>query len=61
MAYETKVILTILSERIAHSKNVKEAYNCVVRAANAEGMKLPNYDEYHKMIQEESENGEESK
>ena len=53
MAYETKVILTSLAERIAKAKTVKEAYGAVRRAANVEGMQLPPYDEFVKEMDKE--------
>ena len=46
MAYETKVILTLLADRIANAKTVEEAYNVIVRAASVEGLKLPSYKEF---------------
>jgi len=49
MAYETKVILTLLAQNIAKAKSVKEAYSIVTRAANVEGRILPDYDQ---MVQE---------
>ena len=49
IAHETKVILTVLSERIAQAKTVKEAYNAVRRAASVEGLKLP---PLHELLQE---------
>ena len=55
MAYETKVILTMLAEYIGRAKSVKQAYEFVVKAANAEGMKLPCYDEFQKSLEENNE------
>ena len=48
MAYETKVILTLLAQNVGLSKSVKEAYNYVVKAASVEGIKLPTYEEFVK-------------
>jgi len=45
MAYETKVILSLIAEGIAKAQTVKAAYQSVVRAANVEGVKLPSYEE----------------
>jgi len=59
MAYETKVILSLLSISIGKSKNVKEAYNHVVRAANVEGLTLPSYAEFQKALLEEEQNEDE--
>jgi len=53
MAYETKVILTMIAEAIARAKTVKEAYGFVVRAANAEGLKLPTYEEFKEILEQE--------
>ena len=53
MAYETKVILKLLAESIARAKSAKGAYEIVVRAANAEGVTLPSYDEILKQIAED--------
>ena len=56
MAYETKVILSLLAKSVGNSKSIKEAYEHIVEAANVEGMKLPNYSEFIK-AKEEAENG----
>ncbi|MCL2378942.1 MAG: hypothetical protein FWC77_07435 [Defluviitaleaceae bacterium] len=53
MAYETKVILTMLAEYIGRAKSVEEAYNFVVKAANAEGLQLPSYAEFQKELKNE--------
>ena len=53
MAYETKVILTLLAEALVRAENVKEAYGLLVRAANAEGLKLPSYKELKEMVEQE--------
>ena len=45
MAYETKVILALLADRIANTDDLREAYEVIVRAASVEGMKLPPYEE----------------
>jgi len=45
MAYETKVILSALAERVSLAESVKEAYHVIARAASAEGLKLPTYEE----------------
>ncbi|MCL2527355.1 MAG: hypothetical protein FWE42_02960 [Defluviitaleaceae bacterium] len=55
MAYETKVILTMMAEFIGRAKSLKEVYNFVVRAANVEGVVLPSYEEFQKQLEEESE------
>ena len=52
MAYETKVILSLLAKNIGKARNVKEAYKAVVDAANVEGLLLPDYDEYQKELEE---------
>ena len=54
MAYETKVILTLLAQQIAKSKNIKEAYAVVKMATNVEGLLLPSYDEMLKEMEEEA-------
>jgi hypothetical protein len=53
MAYETKVILSLLSESIGRAKSVKECYNYVVKAANVEGVQLPDYAEFQKSLEKE--------
>ena len=58
MAYETKVILSLLSESIGRAKTVKEAYNYVVKAANVEGLKLPDYVEFKKQLEKEEQEDE---
>jgi len=50
MAFETKVILTLLAERIATAETLKEAYNAVQRAANVEGVQLPEYEDIRKEL-----------
>ena len=55
MAYETKVILTLLAEAIARTNSAKEAYGCVVRAASVEGIKLPTFTELREMQKQEAE------
>jgi hypothetical protein len=52
MAYETKVILTLLAQQVGKAKNLKEAYTCIIKAANVEGLELPTYEEYKKEIAE---------
>ncbi|MCL2215459.1 MAG: hypothetical protein FWB91_00435 [Defluviitaleaceae bacterium] len=56
MAYETKVILTALAERIALAETVREAYGAVQRAANVEGANLPPFDDFKKELMKEKEN-----
>ena len=51
MAYETKVILTLLAQQIAKSKNVREAYAAIRMAANVEGLQLPDFDEMLKEME----------
>ena len=53
MAYETKVILTLLAQQVGKSKTIKEAYNAIVRAANVEGLSLPTYEEFVKELDAE--------
>ena len=53
MAYETKVILTMLAEYIGRAKTVKEAYDFVVRAASVEGVKMPTFEEFQKQLEAE--------
>ena len=45
MAYDTKALLSALSQGIAKSKTLREAYSVVAKTANVEGLKLPTYDE----------------
>ena len=52
MAYETKVILSLLSQQVGKSKTIKEAYNSVIQAANVEGLELPSYDKFLKSVEE---------
>jgi len=46
MAFETKVILTLLAEYVGRAETVEEAYNVIVKAANVEGLELPSYEEF---------------
>ncbi|MCL2405618.1 MAG: hypothetical protein FWC92_08740 [Defluviitaleaceae bacterium] len=50
MAYETKVILTLLAEYVGRAETVEEAYNIIIRAANVEGVKLPSYEEFQEQL-----------
>ena len=43
MAYETKVILAMLAERISNATSIEEAYEVIRNAANVEGVQLPAY------------------
>ena len=52
VSYETKVILTLLSQQIGTAKSLKEAYSFVVTAANVEGLELPTYDDFQKRVKE---------
>jgi len=54
VAYETKVILSLLSESIGRAKSVREAYDYVVNAANVEGVKLPSYDDFQQKLEEQA-------
>lgn len=59
MAYETKVILTLLADKVGTSKSIPEAYNSIVKAASVEGLKLPTYKEFIKEKErEQKENSE---
>ena len=53
MALETKVILALLAQSIGKSTTTREAYNCVVKAANVEGLNLPSYDEFLQELEED--------
>ena len=53
MAYETKVILAALAERVAVSETIEEAYGVIRRAANVEGANLPTYEEYKAELSKE--------
>ena len=46
MAYETKVILMLLAQRIVLAESVKEAYNVIATAASVEGVQLPSFEEF---------------
>ena len=48
MAYETKVIMSLLARQIGNSATIEEAYTAIVEAANVEGLKLPSYSEFKK-------------
>ena len=48
MAYETKVILSLLATQTAKAKTIEEVYTLIADAANVEGMKLPTYEEAKK-------------
>lgn len=46
MAYETKVILKMISQIIGNASSLRDAYEKVVDAASVEGLELPDYDTY---------------
>ena len=52
MAFETKVILTLLSQQVGVAKSLEEAYTFIVNAANVEGVQLPSYEEFQNMRKE---------
>jgi len=52
MAYETKVLLSLISQQVARAKSVKEIYSIIVNAANVEGLQLPSYEEIQKSIKD---------
>ena len=52
MAYETKVILKMLANHIARAKSIEEIYLFVEDAANAEGFKIPSFEEAKKKYEE---------
>ena len=53
MAYETKVILTLLAEQAVKAKTTKEIYNAIRSAANVEGVQLPTYEELKERLEQE--------
>ena len=55
MAYETKVLLKMLSEYVSQAKSIKQIYGFIQRAAAAEGMTLPSYEEIREILQKEME------
>ena len=48
MAYDTKVLLSLLAHQIVKATSLEEAYYAVMSAANVEGLKLPEYEELKK-------------
>ena len=52
MAYETKVILTMLANDVVKSKSLEEVYNFIAKAASVEGLNLPTYAEAKKEFKE---------
>ena len=51
MAYETKVILTLLAQQVGNCKTVKEAYTYIINAAKVEGLELPSYEDFVKQAE----------
>jgi len=45
MAFETKVILSMIIQLIAKSDTIKDAYNSVSMASKVEGLDFPLYEE----------------
>jgi len=58
MAYETKVILALLAQYIGRAETVEEAYECVVKAANVEGLELPSYEEFRLELENKKNKGQ---
>ena len=52
MAYETKVILTMLAEYVGRAETLEEVYDFIVQAANVEGLKLPSYEEFQEKLRQ---------
>ena len=52
MAYETKVILSLIAQLIGKAETLKEAYEAVIKAANIEDMQLPSYETYKKELED---------
>ena len=50
MAFETKVILSLLARHIAKAESLEEAYEAVAEAANVEGLDLPSFQEMLKKV-----------
>ncbi|MCL2693512.1 MAG: hypothetical protein FWE60_00220 [Oscillospiraceae bacterium] len=48
MAYDTKVMLSLLAHQIAKAESLEEAYFAVTSAANVEGLGLPSYEDLRK-------------
>jgi hypothetical protein len=48
VAYETKVILTLLARHVGNAETLEEAYTIIAEAANVEGLLLPPYKEFKK-------------
>ncbi|MCL2697626.1 MAG: hypothetical protein FWE74_06055 [Oscillospiraceae bacterium] len=53
MAYETKVILTLLADKAAMAESAEEVYDAIRKAANVEGLQLPTYKEYKEEIKKD--------
>ncbi|MCL2421850.1 MAG: hypothetical protein FWD03_08340 [Defluviitaleaceae bacterium] len=52
MAYETKLIMALLAERVAKAETVEEAYSVISNAASVEGLKLPTYEDAKEKFKE---------
>ena len=55
MAYETKVLLSLLADTALRTKS-KEMYKVIAKIANTEGMLIPPYDEALRELEEDQEN-----
>ena len=53
MAYETKVILTMVANYICRAKTLKQVYDYIAEAAKTEGIDMPSYDEKIKKLESE--------
>jgi len=45
MAYDTKVLLSLIARYVAKADSLEDAYNAIKGAANVEGVTLPTYEE----------------
>ncbi|MCL2697625.1 MAG: hypothetical protein FWE74_06050 [Oscillospiraceae bacterium] len=50
MALETKMLFKLIGHAVATARSLEEAYFAVQSAANVEGIDLPSYDEYKKLL-----------
>ena len=56
MAYETKVILSLLAQYVSKAQTLEEAYDAIVKAASVEGLKLPSYTEARQEVEAKTAN-----
>jgi hypothetical protein len=54
--YNTTILLKLIARKIGRAENVEEAYQHIVTTAKAEGLELPNFEEFQRSLNQNEEN-----